>query len=164
MPPPSSRAPVSVLFVCMGNICRSPIAEGVFLHVLRQRGLEDRCHVDSAGTGDWHAGERPDHRAIETAERHGIHLPSVARAVTRDDFDRFDHLICMDRLNARELLARGAPPKKVRLLLDFDQTIGHDELPDPYYGDVAGFELVFTLCERACTAVADRLFDRTASR
>ena len=149
--------PTSILFICMGNICRSPIAEGLFLHSLRERGMLECFHVDSAGTGDWHAGERPDHRALEVAARNGVHLPSIARAVTSADFARFDHLICMDATNARELLARGAPREKVRLLLSVDPAIGREEVPDPYYGGIADFELVFSLCERACGRLVDEL-------
>src|SRR5262245_42334662 len=92
---------IRVLFVCLGNICRSPLAEGVFLHLAQAAGVADRFEVDSAGTGDWHAGERPDSRATAVARKHGVELPSIARQVTRADFDRFDHIVAMDRENLR---------------------------------------------------------------
>ncbi|MCA9290272.1 MAG: low molecular weight phosphotyrosine protein phosphatase [Phycisphaerales bacterium] len=152
---------IGVLFVCMGNICRSPIAEGVFLHKCAARGVADRFTVDSAGTGGWHAGERPDPRSVEVARRHGIVLPGRARPVTHADYRTFDHLICMDHANRTALLRDGAPDDRIRLLLAFDPDPELDEVPDPYYGGDDGFDLVFRLVDRACDGLLESLLDTT---
>ncbi len=157
----SEPAQTSVLFVCMGNICRSPLAEGAFLHKLDQRGLTDRFLVDSAGTGQWHAGERPDRRAQAIAKRHGIVLISRARQVTTEDFDRFDHLICMDEANREQLENWGAPQHKLQLLLEADPNCQLQEVPDPYYGGGDGFQTVFRLIDSACDALLDQLLATT---
>ncbi|MEZ6317889.1 MAG: low molecular weight protein-tyrosine-phosphatase [Phycisphaerales bacterium] len=105
-----AREPIGVLFVCLGNICRSPLAEGIFIHIARERGVLDRFRVDSAGTGGWHVGNPPDPRSVAVARKHGIELPSRAR--TFDDglreSERFEWLIAMDRENEADMLARGA--------------------------------------------------------
>ncbi len=157
----TAPAQTSVLFVCMGNICRSPLAEGVFLHKLDQRGVADRFLVESAGTGQWHAGDRPDHRARAIAEQHGIVLTSRARQVTTEDFDRFDHLICMDEANREDLESWGAPQHKLQLLLEADPNGELREVPDPFYGGGDGFQLVFRLIDSACNALLDQLLATT---
>jgi len=135
-----------ILFVCMGNICRSPTAEGVMRGLLRAEGLEDAVEIESAGTGGWHAGSAPD-----------------ARAVTAEDFDRFDLLLAMDRDNERELLARapGAQARaKVRLLREFDPAsvaAGDVDVPDPYYGGPHGFDRVLDQVEAACRGLLDEV-------
>jgi protein-tyrosine phosphatase len=147
---------VRILFVCMGNICRSPTAEGVMRALLREEGLETTVELDSAGTGGWHAGEPPDARATEAARRRGVVLEGAARQVTPADFDDFDLLVAMDRENLRELLAiapseEGA--EKVRLLREFDPAsavAGALDVPDPYYGGERGFERVLELVTAAC--------------
>jgi protein-tyrosine phosphatase len=147
---------VRILFVCMGNICRSPTAEGVMRALLREEGLETTVELDSAGTGGWHAGEPPDARATEAARRRGVVLEGAARQVTPADFDDFDLLVAMDRENLRELLAiapseEGA--EKVRLLREFDPAsadAGDLDVPDPYYGGERGFERVLELVTAAC--------------
>jgi protein-tyrosine phosphatase len=149
--------PIRILFVCMGNICRSPLAEGVFRHRARERGVEDRFVIDSAGTGDWHVGERPDRRMREVAQRRGVVVDGQARQVAPDDFERFDHLVCMDASNRRQLERYGAPDGKLRLLLDADPAAPTREVPDPYYGGKRGFETVYDLVERACAALLDEL-------
>ena len=160
----SDSAPTRILFVCLGNICRSPLAEGVFRHHLAKRGILDRFDIDSAGTGGWHAGEPADPRARAIAEEHGVTLTSRARKVTRNDFDRFDWLICMDQSNADTLLAEGAPPEKVQLLLSYDDTVKLLEVPDPYYGGDDGFRTVFRLVDSACQALMESLLNtRSAS-
>lgn len=141
----------------MGNICRSPVAEGVFLHLAREAGLHDRFVVDSAGTGGWHAGSRPDRRAIEVASARGIDLPSIARQVTRDDFARFDHLVVMDTQNEEDLLELGAPREKVVRLLEFRSKGRLTEVPDPYYGGMDGFELMYELIDDGCRGLLARL-------
>jgi protein-tyrosine phosphatase len=144
---------VRILFVCMGNICRSPTAEGVMRHLLGERGLDGEIELDSAGTGGWHAGSPPDARATETARARGITLQGAARQVTPSDFEDFDVLVAMDRDNLADLRAM-APPgteHKVRLLLD-----GRD-VPDPYYGGPRGFEEVLDLVEDGCERLLDDL-------
>ncbi len=145
-----------ILFVCLGNICRSPTAEGVMRHLARERGLGDAVAVESAGTGSWHVGEPPDPRSAAAARRRGIALEGSARQVQREDFERFDVLIAMDRSNRRELL-RLAPDEdarsRVRLLLD------PLDVPDPYYGAGDGFEEVLDLVAGAC----ERLLDEVAA-
>ena len=142
-----SLPPTRILFVCMGNICRSPLAEGIFEQQVRARGVTDQFVIDSAGTGGWHAGERADARMRRTANAHGVELTSRARQVVSDDFSTFDVLICMDDDNRQNLLDAGAPPSKLHLLLDFDPDASHREVPDPYYGGADGFELVYRLVE-----------------
>lgn len=141
----------------MGNICRSPLAEGVFRHQAELRGVGDRFVVESAGTGGWHAGERADPRARQVAAANGITLSGTARQVRRGDFDKFHHLICMDLDNHRELARRGAPPDRLRLLLEVDKSSPVREVPDPYYGGDDGFQHVFELISSACAALLDEL-------
>ncbi|HET9737367.1 MAG TPA: low molecular weight protein-tyrosine-phosphatase [Solirubrobacteraceae bacterium] len=157
-----------VLFVCMGNICRSPTAEAVMRRLVREAGLEDRIEVDSAGTGGWHAGDPPDERATVAASRRGVTLDGAARQVRADDFREFDLLIAMDRENLRGLLAVApdeAAGDKVRLLREFDPaSAGAPDLdvPDPYYGGDRGFETVLDMVEAACRGLLEEL--RAADR
>lgn len=141
----------------MGNICRSPLAEGVFTHLAIQRGAMARFLVESAGTGGWHAGQPPDPRSIDVALRHGIALDSKARQVRRDDFTRFDLLVCMDEDNREFLQEMGAPDHKLKLLLEFDPGTPVREVPDPYYGGMDGFVTVYNLVNAACRAMLDEL-------
>lgn len=157
MPEPPRTDPVSILFICMGNICRSPLAEAVFRHKARDRGVESRFVVDSAGTGAWHVGEPPDDRVRALAERRGVAMDGLARQVTRRDLERFDHLICMDEGNLRQLVSAGAPDAKLRLLLECDPSSTAREVPDPYYGGRRGFETVYGLVDSACEALLDEL-------
>jgi protein-tyrosine phosphatase len=147
----------------MGNICRSPTAEGVMRRLVDDAGLADRVEVESAGTGGWHAGEPPDERAALAARRRGVRLEGAARQVRAADFHDFDLLIAMDRANLRELLAV-APDEdaaeKVRLLREFDPlSAGAPDLdvPDPYYGGDRGFETVLDMVEAACRGLLDEL-------
>jgi protein-tyrosine phosphatase len=149
--------PFRILLVCMGNICRSPLAENVLRHKVRQRGVEHLFAIDSAGTGGWHVGEPPDARVSGVASKHGIPMTGVARQVTREDFQSFDLLICMDQDNREHLLAMGAPADRVRLLLDFDPKATHREVPDPYYGGADGFELVYQLVDSASEMMLNEL-------
>ena len=154
--------PIRLLFVCMGNICRSPTAEGVMRALLREQGLTDRVEVDSAGTGDWHVGAPPDARAAVAASSRGITLEGAARVVVRADFDDFDLILAADRRNLRDLAAlvpEDAQPK-LHLLREFDPgSAGAPDLdvPDPYYGDGDGFEHVLDLVEAACRGLLDAL-------
>jgi len=148
-----AKPTVSLCFVCLGNICRSPTAEGVFAKLVTEAGLRDQITIDSAGTGAWHKGELADKRARQEASRRGMTLDSVARQFQAEDFDRFDLLIAMDRSNVGDLeaLARTAEQRaKIRLFRSFDPLSPNDsEIPDPYYGDADGFARVFDLCTAA---------------
>jgi protein-tyrosine phosphatase len=142
----------SVLFVCLGNICRSPTAEGVFRHLLRQEAPELQVEVDSAGTADYHLGEPPDLRSQRAAMRRGIDLGALrARQVTPADFARFDLILAMDRANLLELEAMR--PKnsraRVQLFLEYAPELGRLEVPDPYLRDASGFEEVLDLSAAA---------------
>jgi protein-tyrosine phosphatase len=150
---------VRLLFVCLGNICRSPTAEGVMRELLAREGLADEVEVDSAGTGEWHVGSPPDTRARAAARGRGFTLGGAARTVTREDFEEFDVLLAMDRSNFEDLLAI-APDEdaraKVRLLREFDDasaSAGALEVPDPYYGAAGGFEEVLDIVHAACAGL-----------
>lgn len=143
-----------ILFVCLGNICRSPIAEGIFAHKVRELGLEGRYQADSAGTGDWHVGQPPDRRAIAAAQKRGVALPSLCRQVRPDDFRDFDLILAMDRNNLGDLEALCPAPMrgKIRLMRDYDT--GKDagaDVPDPYYGGPYEFDQVYEMLNRCCS-------------
>jgi len=150
-----------VLFVCLGNICRSPAAEGVFLDLLAREGLEQAFVVDSAGTAGWHTGKRADARMREAADRRGIPLPSRARQLEAADLEAFDHVLTMDRDNlveVRRLATRhGLDAGHVRPLLTHASRAGIEEVPDPYYGGEEGFEHVLDLLEDACRGLLEDL-------
>jgi protein-tyrosine phosphatase len=152
-----------ILFVCLGNICRSPTAEGVMRHVVREEGLEDAIEIDSAGTGGWHVGAAPDERATAAASKRSIALEGAARKFSPDDFDDFDLILAMDEENRRDLLAIAPGDDaraKVRLLREFDPaTDGSADLdvPDPYYGGDDGFEHVLDLVDAATRGLIDEL-------
>ena len=152
-----------LLFVCLGNICRSPAAEGVFLHLIASEGLEDRFVVDSAGTGGWHVGNPADRRMRAAAERRGIHLPSRARQIELADFTSFDRILTMDDDNFRNVhsLARelGERPALARIEPMTSHCRVHQvsEVPDPYYGGEQGFEDVLDLLEDACGGLLETL-------
>lgn len=150
----------SILFVCTGNICRSPAAEAV-AKAMAQR-AEKALVLDSAGTGDWHVGERPDPRAIKAAEARGYDLSGItARAVTDDDFTRFDHLIAMDDSHKRWLMearsGRQLPDTKISLLMDWSVGKARTSIPDPYYGEEADFERMLDLIEKGCQGLISRV-------
>lgn len=150
------------LFVCLGNICRSPLAEGIYLHLIRERGWEHRFHADSAGMGSWHCGEPPDPRALKTASLRGIHLPSVCRQIDRGDFGTFQLILAMDRSNRDALRAECPVPLrgKIRLMRDFDPETKPEtepEVPDPYHGNAQGFDRVFEMLDRSCRVLLERL-------
>jgi len=152
----SGPSRISILFVCLGNICRSPLAEGVFRSLVEEAGLSERFEIDSAGTGAWHVGEPPDARAAMVASQHGVTLECRARQVTTEDFGRFDYVIAMDRENLRNLqrmAAEAGSDAEVRLLREFDPEQDGDEVPDPYYGGASGFETVYDIVSRSCRAL-----------
>jgi len=140
-----------ILMVCLGNICRSPLAEGILKHKVRQNGLD--WTVDSAGTGSWHAGELPDRRSIAVARKHGVDITDQrARQFQAADFDRFDQILVMDTQNQRDVLRQAQHDEhraKVQLILDFIYPGQDRSVPDPYYDD-NGFEEVFGMLDAAC--------------
>jgi len=151
-----------LLFVCLGNICRSPAAEGVFLHLLEERGLSDQFVVDSAGTGSWHVGNPADRRMQAAANRRGIQLPSRARQIDLNDLETFDLVLTMDQdnLHAVNGLAREAGARataRIQPILSYGRRYSEAEVPDPYYGGDAGFEHVLDLLEDACEALLEEL-------
>ncbi len=147
----------SILFVCMGNICRSPLAEGIFAHVAREAGLADRFKIDSAGLGDWHQGEQPDKRSISTARAHGIDITGQrARRIRLEDFEEADLILAMDRANMAALHAMAPGAGNIKLFGEFALQTGED-IQDPYYGGPEGFELVYTRLLTGCTALVDKL-------
>ena len=142
---------VKVLFVCMGNICRSPTAEGVFRHMVEQLNVEDEISIDSAGTHAYHVGNQPDARAQHAALKRNIDLSSQrARRVSADDFAQFDYVIAMDESNKDDLLSicPAGYEDRIYLFLDFSEC-NESEVPDPYYGQGRGFEIVLNLVEDA---------------
>ena len=148
----SNEAPVRVLFVCLGNICRSPTAHGVFESLVRARNLQAQIEIDSCGTGDWHIGHAPDRRATEEAARRGYDLSHLrARQLQSRDFHDFDYLLAMDRQNLADL--RSLCPDdfqgQLALFLPFDPQSTVDEVPDPYYGGDEGFTRVLDMIEAA---------------
>jgi protein-tyrosine phosphatase len=154
---------VRVLFVCLGNICRSPTAEGVMRTLVLEAGLAGTIQVESAGTGSWHVGSPPDPRASAAARSRGIALEGAARQVREEDFKDFDLVVAMDSSNLRELrgLASGEEERsKVRLLREFDPaSAGAEDLdvPDPYYGAPGGFDEVLDLVQAACQGLLDQI-------
>jgi protein-tyrosine phosphatase len=153
--------PRRILFVCLGNIIRSPLAENLFRHLASEAGLDGKYEVDSAGTGAGHAGEAPDARMRRTAERHGLHYGGEARQVRLSDFDKFDLIVAMDTDNFRELKARARSPelaKKIRLLRDFDLAAGRNaSVPDPYYDGNDGFEETYHVIEAGVQGLIEAL-------
>ncbi|HUF82291.1 MAG TPA: low molecular weight protein-tyrosine-phosphatase [Burkholderiales bacterium] len=154
---------VKVLFVCMGNICRSPTAEGVFKRQVREAGLADRVLSDSAGTHDYHVGEAPDPRAQSAALRRGYDLSELCgRQISRRDFSEFDYVLVMDEANLRQL-KRLCPPEhagKVKLLMEFARNAKVREVPDPYYGGTRGFEEVLDMVEDASRGLLEQVRER----
>jgi protein-tyrosine phosphatase len=157
------QRPTRVLFVCLGNICRSPTAEGVMRTLVNDAGLRDSIQLESAGTGAWHVGSPPDRRASETASARGVELEGHARQVRSEDFEEFDLLLAMDEENLRELRGQARDDEeraKVRLLREFDPAstgAGNLDVPDPYYGGANGFEEVFELVHAACAGLLEQL-------
>jgi protein-tyrosine phosphatase len=148
---------VRILFVCLGNICRSPTAEAVMRGLIAERGLGGELEVESAGTGSWHLGDPPDARAVDAAAARGVELEGAARQVSAADFEEYDLLIAMDRSNRAELMRLapdGRSEGKVRLLREFGDGIEHD-VPDPYFGGDEGFTEVLEIVERCCAALLD---------
>ena len=152
----------SLLIVCLGNICRSPMAEGALRARLAEAGV-DHVRVDSAGTGDWHAGNPPDSRAIATAARHGVDISGLrARQLHRDDYQRFDWLLCADLQNLRDVRARSRDVASARIDLltrwaGIDAGVGEGAIPDPYTGGTEDFEHVWRMVDEVAAAAVARL-------
>ena len=152
--------PYKLCFVCLGNICRSPTAEGVFQHLVNERSLQPYFEVDSAGTSAYHVGESANNKSQQTANRHGITLHSKARQFESFDLDYFDLVLAMDQENLTNIkrMSNGSTEEaKIGMLRDFDPDPGDGEVPDPYYGGIQGFENVFQIVKRSCVALLDRL-------
>lgn len=151
---------IKVLFVCTGNICRSPTAEGVFRALVAAEGLEGRIQTDSAGTHGYHVGEPPDRRSAAVALRRGVDLSDLrARKVHPADFSEFDLVLAMDRGHA-DILRRQCPPEqasRVRLFLDFAPELGIQDVPDPYYGEGDGFERVLDMVEAGARGLLEHI-------
>jgi protein-tyrosine phosphatase len=151
---------VRVLFVCLGNICRSPLAQGVFEDVLRREALEDEVFVDSAGTGPWHVGSPPDHRAQRSASARGLDLSAQrARRISANDCEEFDYVLTMDEQAYRTVASLCRGSAVVRPFLDFAPHSPEREVPDPYYGGPDGFERVLDLVEEASEGLLDDIRD-----
>ncbi len=152
--------PIRVLFVCLGNICRSPLAEGVFRQKVEELGLLERFEIDSAGTGSWHVGQQADARMRSTAKRRGVNLDELrGRQVGRDDLHGFDHVFVMDSNNLHDTLyldPEGDHSTRVRLFREFDPDPDDYQVPDPYYGGPDGFDHVFDIVERTSKAILER--------
>lgn len=150
-----------VLFVCLGNICRSPMAEGIFKELVREKGLSNRFQIDSAGTGAYHAGELPDPRMRSTAASHGLKLTSRARQLRAEDFTTFDLIIAMDRSNFNNIRAEAVKASvaeadfELRMMREFDDSADHEDVPDPYYGGDSSFEDVYQMLKRSCNRLLE---------
>ena len=156
----NNNGKTSIIFVCMGNICRSPTAEGIFRHLLEEKKLTNFFELDSAGTHAYHVGAPPDHRAQETAQTRGIDLSDLrGRKVTVSDFDKFDYVLAMDKDNYAilEEMCPSAKSGQLNLFLDFAKDLAIDEVPDPYYGGTGGFEKVFDMLEQASLGLIEHI-------
>jgi protein-tyrosine phosphatase len=150
-----------ILFVCLGNICRSPGAEAVFKHLVEKKGLQDKFYCDSAGLGAWHVGEKADSRMRQSGHKRGYDLTSIARAFDAQlDFDQFDLIIGMDGQNIRELKGRARNEndrRKIFLMTEFCSNKSYHSVPDPYFGGDAGFDLVLDILEDACEGLIKKI-------
>ncbi len=158
---------IRILFVCMGNICRSPTAEGVFRKLVQERAPDLRVEIDSAGTHGYHVGDPPDRRTIAAAARRGVDLGGLrARTVEDADFEAFDLLVAMDQLNREVLLDRSPEEyrERIRLMLEFAPSTDLEDVPDPYYGGAVGFERVLDLVEEASKGLLDELLALSAAK
>lgn len=154
---------VRIYFVCLGNICRSPLAEGIFRHLVKDADLTDAFEIDSAGTGSWHVGERPDRRMQETAHKNGVSLAGQrARQFQAKDLSYYDHIFAMDKNNLHDVLYLDQQDQfghKVRLFREFDPEPGDYQVPDPYYGGRQGFDNVYAIVERTARMLLHRLIE-----
>jgi len=153
----------TVLFICLGNICRSAAAEGIMKHIVEERGLDKLFHIDSAGVSGWHAGELPDRRMRSHGADHGYDFSSRSRQFRQEDFDRFDHIVVMDEENFHDIMSMARNDNdrnKVTRMTDYTHHHpNHHAVPDPYYGGDKGFELVIELLEDGCNGLLDYLLN-----
>jgi protein-tyrosine phosphatase len=150
---------VSVLFVCLGNICSSPLAEGILKSKIKQQSLESSVHVDSCGTSNYHIGASPDPRTIANAIKNGIQLEHCCRQLSNDDFENFDLILAMDNSNFNNIMKLPGGSKysgKIKLMREFDP-LGKGEVPDPYFGGEDGFQLVFNILDRTTDSLLEYL-------
>jgi protein-tyrosine phosphatase len=154
---------ISVLFVCLGNICRSPLAEGIFQSLVDEAGLSHLFKVDSAGTGSWHVGEPPDPRAQGVARENGVRLLGRARRLAAADLATFDWVVAMDRSNRSSIESLSGPSDaaRIHLLREFDPEAGDPDVPDPYYGGPGGFQEVFDIVDRSCRVLLDHVLEES---
>lgn len=158
--PHAKNQKVSVLFVCLGNICRSPAAEGIMKKLVTDNHLEESVFVDSAGTSGWHEGELPDNRMRMHGQRRGYDFCSLSRKFRYDDFELFDYIIVMDDdnyRNVKKLAKTEGDVAKIYRMTDFSDKFSHHQVPDPYYGGASGFELVMDLLEDACGNLLNKI-------
>lgn len=155
--------PIRVHFVCLGNICRSPLAEGIFREKVQARGLDDAFEIESSGTGDWHVGSKADGRMRSTAKGHGLsiedHRASQFRA---SDLEAYDHIFAMDKSNLKDVLYLDQDDQysgKVRLFRELDPEPGNYQVPDPYHGGEQGFERVYSIVDRTAEVLLERLIE-----
>ncbi|MDO5666104.1 MAG: low molecular weight protein-tyrosine-phosphatase [Bacteroidia bacterium] len=158
--PHAKNQKVNVLFVCLGNICRSPAAEGIMKKMVFDNHLEEDIFVDSAGTSGWHEGELPDNRMRKHGQRRGYDFCSRSRKFKYSDFETFDYIIVMDDdnyRNVKKLAKTEEDIAKIHRMTDFSNKFSHPHIPDPYYGDSSGFELVMDLLEDACENLLNKI-------
>ncbi len=160
---PSSAPPIRVQFVCLGNICRSPLAEAVFREKVQQAGLDAHFEIESSGTGDWHVGDSADRRMQQTAQRHGVSLEHhTATQFQAEDLARYDHIFVMDKSNLNDVLYFDDEEQhdgKVRLFREFDPQPDNFQVPDPYYGGKDGFENVYNIVDRTAQHILERMIE-----
>lgn len=156
----TKEKPFKICFVCLGNICRSPTAQGILQHIVYEKGIEPFFEIDSAGISDYHIGEPPNKKSRDTAMRYGIELTSSARQFGSFDLSYFDLILAMDEENYYDILSldrKHIYRDKVALLRSFDPEPGNGNVPDPYYGGIDGFELVFKVIKRSCLTLIEKL-------
>lgn len=154
---------INVLFVCLGNICRSPLAEALFKHKVNERGWSKYFYADSCGTSDYHIGDPPDRRTLANAKKNGIEINHRGRQISRDDFSRFDYILAMDKENYSDIVAMAQTVNltdKLYLMRYFDSAARDSEVPDPYYGREEDFQRVFEILSRAVDGFLDYLAAR----
>jgi protein-tyrosine phosphatase len=159
MSTPSPKPESRILFVCSGNICRSPLAEAIFRSLADEAGLTKRFVIDSAGTHGFHQGEKADPRTRRVGRNHGLDVDSIARKVEDEDFDKFDLIVAMDRGHRSELKARAGSERRatIRLMREFDPKARDQDVADPYYGGEEGFENMYAVLMPACRGLLDSL-------
>ncbi len=158
---------INILFVCLGNICRSPLAEGVLVHAIKEKGLDNQIYVDSCGTSAYHIGDSPDPRTIQNARENNIVLTSRARQFKVDDFEKFDYILAMDQSNYQNIVRLDPKEQytdKVSLLRNHDQNNKGADVPDPYFGGQDGFQEVFDIVHRSVYNFLDHLIEEHSLR